>query len=91
MRNALSAVLASATLVTLVGLPNQADALTPLGILNATAPPQLEKVGWCDPRRSCLRQPYYQSPPPYAYYSYRPYPYYNYFYGSGWATYGVYK
>jgi hypothetical protein len=34
-------------------------------------------------RRSCLRRPYYQSPPPYAYY--RPYPYYNYFYGSGRA------
>jgi hypothetical protein len=88
MRNALSAGLAS-TLVTLVGLPNHAEALTPLGILNATAPSQLEKVGWCDPRRSCLRRPYYESPPPYAYY--RPYPYYNYFYGSGWATYGVYK
>jgi hypothetical protein len=46
MRNALSAGLASG-LVTLVGLPNQAEALTPLGILNATAPSQLEKVGWC--------------------------------------------
>jgi hypothetical protein len=85
---ALSVVLANAMLA-VVSLPNQASAMT-VGILTA-APTDLEQAGWCSARRGCLGRPYYQSPPPYAYYSYRPWPYYNYFYGSGWSTYGFYK
>jgi hypothetical protein len=88
---ALSGAITSAMLVTAVSVPNQADAMT-IGILGAAAPTQLEQTGgWCDARRGCLGRPYYQSPPPYAYYSYRPWPYYNYFLGSGWPTYGWYK
>jgi hypothetical protein len=92
---ALSATLAGAMLATAVSLPNQALAMTVgarLGILSATAPTQLEQAGgWCGGRRGCWGRPYYQSPPPYAYYSYRPWPYYNNFWGSGWSTYGFYR
>jgi hypothetical protein len=85
----LSVVLANAMLA-VVSLPNHASAMT-VGILSATARADLEQAGWCSARRGCLGRPYYQNPPPYAYYSYRPWPYYNYFYGSGWSTYGLYK
>ena len=87
---ALSAVLASVMLTTGVSLPNQANGMT-ISILSGTAPAQIERAGWCGGRRGCLGRPYYQSPPPYAYYSYRPWPYYNYFLGSGWPTYGWYR
>jgi hypothetical protein len=94
-KNAVSTVFAGAMLATAVSLPNQASGVTldpSLGVLGATAPTQLEQAGgWCNARRGCLGRPYYQSPPPYAYYSYRPWPYYNYFFGSGWSTYGLYK
>ena len=87
---ALSAVLASVMLTTGVSLPNQANGMT-ISILSGTAPAQIEQAGWCGGRRGCLGRSYYQSPPPYAYYSYRPWPYYNYFLGSGWPTYGWYR
>jgi hypothetical protein len=86
---AFSLVLASAVLATAVSLPNQASAMT-LDAIGATARTQVEQAGWCG-RRGCLGRPYYQSPPPYAYYSYRPWPYYNYFLGSGWPSYGWYR
>jgi hypothetical protein len=94
MRNdAVSAVLAGAISATAVSLPNQACGMTldaSLGVLKAAATTQPEQAGWCG-RRGCLGRPYYQSPPPYAYYSYRPWPYYNYFLGSDWPTYGWYR
>jgi hypothetical protein len=90
MRNAaFSLVLASAMLAAAVSVPNQASAMT-LDALRATAGTQVEQAGWCG-RRGCLGRPYYQSPPAYAYYSYRPWPYYNYFLGSGWPSYGWYR
>jgi hypothetical protein len=73
---ALPMVLASGMLATALSLPGQANALTTgaqLGILGASAPIQLEQAGgWCGGRRGCLKQPYYQRPLPYAYYSDRP-------------------
>jgi hypothetical protein len=86
---AFSLVLASAMLAMAMSLPNQASAMT-LYAFGATSGTQVEQAGWCG-RRGCLGRPYYQSPPPYAYYSYRPWPYYNYFLGSGWPTYGWYR
>jgi hypothetical protein len=92
---ALSMVLPSAILATAVSLPNQARGMTigaSIAILRATPPAQLEQAGaWCGGRRGCWGRPYYQSPP-YAYWNYyRPWPYYNYFLGSGWSTYGLYR
>jgi hypothetical protein len=85
--------LAGVILATSVRSPHPAHAMivgAQLSILSATALTQVQRAGWCG-RRGCLGRPYYQSPPPYAYYSYRPWPYYNYFFGSGWSTYGVYR
>jgi hypothetical protein len=85
--------LAGVILATSVSSPHPAHAMivgAQLSILSATALTQVQRAGWCG-RRGCLGRPYYQSPPPYAYYSYRPWPYYNYFFGSGWSTYGVYR
>jgi hypothetical protein len=92
---ALPMMFAGAMLATAVGLPNHAIGMNlgaSMGGLGAAVPTQLEQTGgWCAARRSCLGRAYYQSRPPYAYYSYRPWPYYNYFLGSGWPTYGWYK
>jgi hypothetical protein len=85
--------LAGVLLATSVSSPHPAHAMivgAQLSILSATALTQVQRAGWCG-RRDCLGRPYYQSPPPYAYYSYRPWPYYNYFFGSGWSSYGVYR
>ena len=76
-----------------VSLPNPALSMSvgaQLGVLSVTTPTQVQHAGWCG-RRGCLRRPYYQSPPPDAYHSYRPWPFYNYFFGSGWLSYGVYR
>jgi hypothetical protein len=92
-KHSVAAPLAGAILATAVSSPNPAHAMSPgsqLGILSAAAPTKVEQTGWCS-RRGCLARPYYQSPPPYGYYSYRPWPYYNYFFGSGWSSYGVYR
>lgn len=94
-RRALLTTLASATWTMVVALTNHADAMTigaRLGVLSTTVPTQVEPTGGlCGRRRGCWGRPYYQSPPPYAYYSYRPWPYYNYFLGSGWPSYGLYR
>jgi hypothetical protein len=85
--------LAGVILATSVSSSHPAHAMivgAQLSILSATALTQVQRTGWCG-RRGCLGRPYYQSPPPYAYYSYRPWPHYNYFFGSGWSTYGVYR
>jgi hypothetical protein len=85
--------LAGVILATSVSSSHPAHAMivgAQLSILSARALTQVQRAGWCG-RRGCLGRPYYQSPPPYAYYSYRPWPYYNYFFGSGWSTYGVYR
>ena len=85
--------LAGVILATSVSSSHPAHAMivgAQLSILSATALTQVQRAGWCG-RRGCLGRPYYQSPPPYAYYSYRPWPYYNYFFGSGWSSYGVYR
>jgi hypothetical protein len=92
-KQAVAAVLAGALMTTAVSSPNQAHAMSAgaqLGVLSAEAPTQVEQAGWCG-RRGCLGRPYYHSPPPYAYYPSRPWPYYNYFFGSGWSSYGVYR
>jgi hypothetical protein len=91
--HAVAAALAGVISMTAISSPNPAHALSvgaQLGVLSATAPTQVQQTGWCS-RRGCLGRPYYQSPPPYAYYSYRPWPYYNYFFGSGWSSYGIYR
>jgi hypothetical protein len=94
MRNyAVAATIAGAVLMTAVNSPRPALAMSvdaQLRVLSATAATQVEQAGWCG-RRGCLGRPYYQSPPPYAYHSYRPWPYYSYFPGSGWTSYGVWR
>jgi hypothetical protein len=90
---AVAATFSGAMFAMAVGSPNLARAMSVdarFGVLSATAVTQVEQAGWCG-RRGCLGRSYYQSPPPYAYYTYRPWPYYNYFLGSGWSTYGVYR
>jgi hypothetical protein len=91
-KNAVSTVFAG-VMAMAMGLPNQAAGMSldpSLGVLSATGTKQAKQAAWCG-RRACLGRSYYQSPPPYAYYSYRPWPYSSYFFGSGWATYGFYK
>jgi hypothetical protein len=92
-KHAVATTLAGMILTAAASSPDPAHAMSvgaQLGVLSATAPAQVEQAGWCG-RRGCLGRPYYQNPPPYAYYSYRPWPYYNYFFGSGWSSYGVYR
>lgn len=94
-RHALPTALASGTLTMVMALTNHASAMTidaRLAVLGTAATIHVERAGgWCGGRRSCWGRPYYQSTQPYAYYSYRPWPYYNYFLGSGWSSYGVYR